>query len=65
MSSLISTLIGFVSFILTIVLIVICNNYSNLFIIVGVHLLVLFIVNIILYSLLMKKGPMAYQKINV
>ena len=65
MSSLISTLIGFVSFIITIVLIVICNNYFNLFIIVGVHLFLLFIVNIILYSLLMKKGPTAYQKLNV
>lgn len=65
MSSLISTLIGFVSFIITIVLIVICNNYFNLFIIVGVHLLILFIVNIILYGLLMKRGPKAYQKLNV
>ena len=65
MSSLISTFIGFATFIVSIVLIVILNKYFDLFILIGAHLLILSIINIILYKLLMKKGPKIYQKLNV
>ena len=65
MSSLISTFIGFTSFIISIVLIVILNKYFDLLILVGVHLIILFIVNIILYNILMRKGPIKYQNLSV
>ena len=65
MSSLISTFIGFGSFIITMIIMVIMNNYFDLLIIVGVHLFILLIINLILYKLLMKKGPNIYQKLNV
>lgn len=65
MSSIISTFIGFGSFIITIVLIVILNSYFDLFIIIAIHLFILLIINVILYKLLMKKGPKAYQSLNV
>ena len=65
MSSLVSTFIGFGSFFLIMIIVVIMNRYFNLLTIVGVYLIILLIVDIILYKVLMKRGPIKYQSLNV
>lgn len=65
MSSLISTSICFVIFIISIVELIFLYNKININLIILIHLTLLFIINVVLYKLLMRYGPKKYQELNV
>ena len=65
MSSFISVIIGICLLIISIILFIILYDKINISIILIIHLLGLLFINIVLYKILMKKGPNKYQNLNV
>lgn len=65
MSSMISVFIGIVLFSLSIIGIVFLSTNINMNICFTLHLLLFIIISIILYIILMKKGPKEYQNLNI
>ena len=64
-SSIISVFCGFIIFILSILEFIFLYDILNLDILIGIHLCILLVVNIILYKLLIKNGINRYQRLNI